>query len=291
MKRIQKIENVNTYQYLVIYYNIIITQNNNKIMSANIFSFDNDGFPILNESELSKFTCTDKKSKHVICLVGQARMGKSFFLNCFNALLTNNMSEIFSSKVGDNHCTKGINVYESEQYIFIDCQGLKYEDSKGDDKLLLIAYTLSDVVIVNGIKTLDNTMFSFIEPISVFENHLKKSKPKTHKPTLVFKIMDYQMDDEPDEKIISQLNKLMKKTTDNYQTLRNTLELLFNETPHAIYTLPPDRSEKKYLKNNDYKYALESDDLHFFESIQSILSVCEKLHDDSKVTQEQFIDK
>ena len=268
-------------------------------MSANLFSFDNDGFPILNTYDLSKLTLTDKKEKHVICLIGQARMGKSFFLNCFNAYLKNispyperyKTDDIFDSKVGDNHCTKGINVYESDEYIFIDCQGLKYEDSKGDDKLLLIAYTLSDVVIINGIKTLDNTMFSFIEPISVFENHLKQSKPKMHKPTLVFKIMDYQMDDEPDEKIVSQLKKLMAKSKDNYQTLRNTLGLLFDKTTHAIYTLPPDRSEKKYLKENNYKYALESNDLHFTESIESIIVICNGLNHKSKVTQEQFLDK
>jgi hypothetical protein len=133
-------------------------------------------------------------------------------------------------------------------------------------------------------------MFSFIEPISVFENHLKQSK-QTHKPTLVFKIMDYQMDDESDKKIVSQLKKLMAKSKDNYQTLRNTLGLLFNKTTHAIYTLPPDRSEKKYLKENNYKYALETDDLHFTESIESIIEICDNLNDDSKVTHKQFLDK
>lgn len=112
--------------------------------------------------------------KYVICLVGQARMGKSFFLNCFNEH-TNKFQNIFKSDNGENHCTKGINVYESTDYIFLDCQGLKYENSCGDDKLLLMVYMLSNIVIVNGIKTLDNTMFSFIEPISVFENNLHKS--------------------------------------------------------------------------------------------------------------------
>jgi hypothetical protein len=260
-------------------------------MSANLFSFSDDGFPVLNEKELSKLSQSNDNPKHVICLVGQARMGKSFFLNCFNALLTGESKNIFDSKIGDEHCTKGINVYDSDDYIFIDCQGLKYEDSKGDDKLLLAAYTLSDVIIINGVKTLDNTMFSFIEPISVFENHLKKSKPKTHKPTLVFKVMDYQMDDEPEKKIISQLNKLMKNASDNFQTLRNTLKLLFNKDIHALYTMPPDRNEKKQLKNNNYDYALGSDELNFSNSITHIIEICSKLSDESKVTCSQFIDK
>jgi hypothetical protein len=260
------------------------------IKSANIFTFDDNGFPMLNEKELDKFVLTDGKTKHVICLVGQARMGKSFFLNCCNAHLTKDMTSVFDSNTGINHCTKGVNVYESEKYIFIDCQGLKYEDSKGDDKLLLIAYTLSDVVIVNGIGTLDNTILSFIEPISVFEKYLKKSKPKQHKPTLIFKIMDYQMEEDSDEQIKLQLSKLMTKTNDNYQALRNTLQLLFDNI-HAVYTMPLDRSEKIYFKENNYSYALDNLDLCFSKSINKIIDICDGLNDEMKITQKQFIKK
>ena len=264
-------------------------------MSTNLFQFDQEGFPIFQKQNVSKFKKVNDNPKHVICLVGQARMGKSFFLNCFNRFRmkknSKETSNIFASITGDEHCTKGVNVYENENFILIDCQGLKYEDSKGDDKLLLIAYTLSDIVIINGVKTLDNTMFSFIEPISVFENFLQKSKPKEFKPTLIFKIMDYQMDDEPDKKIMSQLKKLMTKTEDNYKTLRNTLDLIFSENIHAIYTMPPDRKEKVFLKKNDYKYALENECLHIRESIEEIYLISSNLNKKSKITHDDFIKK
>ena len=40
-------------------------------MSANIFSFNSDGFSVLNEKELSKLSNSNDNPKHVICLVGQ----------------------------------------------------------------------------------------------------------------------------------------------------------------------------------------------------------------------------
>ena len=58
-------------------------------MAQQLFTF--------NEKQTGKFTSvfpklhrtyTDNNKKTVICIVGQARMGKSAFLNCFNAHVT-----------------------------------------------------------------------------------------------------------------------------------------------------------------------------------------------------------
>ena len=259
-------------------------------MAKKIFNFDLDGFPVINKDELNSFREMDNKRKRVICLVGQARMGKSFYLNCFNAYITNKYDNVFLVGSGEDHRTKGVNVYENSEYILIDCQGLKYEDSKGDDKLLLIAYTLSDIVIINCVKTLDNTALSYIEPISVYEHELKNTNKKKHKPVLVFKVLDYQMDENPDKAIRGQLTKLMTKCADNFQTLRNVLTLLFSNF-YAIYTLPPDRKEKTELNKNNYKYALDNDELNIRNTIEYIMKLSNDMPCDSKITHREFMNE
>jgi hypothetical protein len=257
-----------------------------------IFDFgDGTGFPELSDNIRHIVDIDNKKKNSVICLIGQARMGKSFFLNCFNQYITDSDDEIFKTKSDLEHCTKNVNVHCSGDYILIDCQGLKYENSKNDDKLLLIAYTLSDVVIINGIKTLDNTLFSYIEPISVYLHFLTKSKPREQKPILVFKIMDYQFEDQPKEKIANQLRKLMKDSDDNYQTLRNTLKLLFRDVC-ATYTMSPDREDKRKFLKKDFRYVLENDELNFKGAITDIISMSKKVGSTSEpISWSEFVEK
>jgi hypothetical protein len=253
-----------------------------------IFDFNNGtGFPDLVIDK--KVPYDNSKNKNVICLIGQARMGKSFFLNCFNTYLTRKTNEIFATASSLDHCTKDVYCYESGDYILLDCQGLKYENSKNDDKLLLIAYTLSDVVVINGVKTLDNTLFSYIEPISVYLHFLTNSKPRNNKPVLVFKIMDYQFEKDSQKKIDEQLGKLMKDSDDNYQTLRNTLKLLFKEV-YATYTLTPDREEKKYFNNKNFNHALKIPELNFKGSIERII-IINRQNNFDKISFNDFIKK
>lgn len=253
-------------------------------MSQQLYSFNDEGNIIFHKIDRNNKYNKDVK-KSVICIIGQARMGKSSYLNCFNTYITKNNNEIFKSLKGDEHCTKNVQVYENEKFIFIDCQGLKYENSYNDDKILLIAYSLADIVIVNGIKTLDNTLLSLIEPISIFKNYLTKSKPRDVKPILCFKIMDYQ--DGFD--INKQLKKLINyDIVDNYSTLRTTLRLLFNDNIIATFTNAPDRSEVKLFDNKDYKSILEIDELNFRSSIKQIIKSIDSYH---KITFDEFLIK
>jgi hypothetical protein len=253
-----------------------------------LFDFGS-GSPVLTHNSKIMLSKDDTKNKNVISQIGQARLGKSFYLNCINTYFTGSNDEIFATESQLDHCTKDVNIYEWDNYIALDIQGLRYESSNLDEKLLLISYTSSDIVIINGTKTLDNTMFSYIEPISVYVHFLTKSKPRERKPVLVFKIMDYQFEENPDAKIKEQLEKLMKTSNDNYQTLRNTLKLLF-ENVYAVYTLPPDRSERKKFTKKDFKYALSVDDLNFKGSIENIIKINE-MNNFPKISSKDFLEK
>lgn len=265
-----------------IIFNNISNINKNNIMTTNLYSFDNNGNINYNKNEIKNLINENNKNKSVICIVGQTRMGKSSYLNCIHYYITGENKEIFKTIKGDEHCTKNVNIYNLESYILIDCQGLKYENSYNDDKLLLIAYSLSDIIIINGINTLDNTLLSLIEPISVFSNYLEKSKPKNKKPKLCFRIKDY--DDNFD--INKQLKKLLNEDNqDNYNTLRKVIKILF-ESVSATYTYHPNRNERKELDTKKYNNIINNNEIHFKESIEYILNLIDENH---TRTLEQFI--
>jgi hypothetical protein len=106
-------------------------------MSYKLLSLNNN---CLNLENLLNIT-----NSYVITICGDARKGKSTFLNIIINFLTQHNEEYFNVSSSIKHCTLGVDYVELKtkniKYIFIDCQGLNFENSSYDCKLLLFLYT------------------------------------------------------------------------------------------------------------------------------------------------------
>lgn len=227
----------------------------------------------------------DLNKKCVISIIGKARMGKSTFLNAIHAQLTNTNKNIFQTQDNDEHCTLGIDAYAvpDTNIILLDSQGLAFEDSSHDPALLLFVYLISDIVIFNERMMLQNEALKLLEPICTFVNYI--SMEEIFKPYLFFRISDGQMVKDPQRN----LEKVLSTYTDQYQSVRDSIQHLFQQPIQLVKTDSFDKNTLKLLEADDYKSILTSD-LHFQEAITPIISCIESCLKGEKKTTFKLID-
>lgn len=203
----------------------------------------------------------------IISIIGDARKGKSTFLNCIINYLTKSNIEYFKVQSSTDHCTKGmdyINItIDKQKYLFIDCQGLNYEDSKLDSKYLLLIYSISNIIIYNDLNIINNNFLTTLQPMSLF---LQSFQQKTNKSILYIRIADYSLDDES-----SKLkDKLLLLQKDQFDNVKISIKKLFDEI-HICDTEHLDRNEIKLLKNKNFNQILETPENKFKNVIETIL--------------------
>jgi len=211
-------------------------------------------FPIdINESEI-----------RILCILGKARMGKSTFLNTLVTQLED--VQPFQTQNNDEHCTRGIDYYFSKKarIVLMDCQGLALEDSSHDPALLLFAYLISDVIVFNERMMLQNEALKLLEPICTFMPYLEMNEQK---PKLYFRISDGDM--------VTDVQKNLGKVihtqyNDQYQTIRDSIQNLFQPEIGIVKTDSFDKNTKSKLQAGDYRCLLE-EELGFPEAIQTLL--------------------
>lgn len=226
------------------------------------------------EHSLLKLACSfeiitaSKTPIRVISILGKARMGKSTFLNCLITSLTDSDAYVFPTQENDEHCTQGIDMYilKEKNLIFLDCQGVEYDDSSQDSKLLLIAYLLSDIVIFNERNMLSNSTLHSFQPMVAFIQYLHLEQLR--KPHLYFRIADVDLKLDAG----SNLNNMLAAKTDHYQSIRDSIKLLFSSAS-AVKTAALDRAEKKLLINHLYKGMLLSKENGFAAAIDDLMSI------------------
>ncbi len=189
----------------------------------------------------------------VISILGKARMGKSTFLNCLISYFTDTDAYVFPTQENDEHCTQGIDMYilREKNLIFLDCQGVEYDDSSQDSKLLLLAYLLSDIVIFNERNMLSNSTLHSFQPMAAFIQYLHLEQLR--RPHLFFRISDVDLKLDAG----TNLNNMLAAKTDHYQSIRESIKLLFSSAS-AVKTAALDRAEKNLLNNHLYKGMLLS---------------------------------
>ena len=216
-------------------------------MSQPLLTFNHDGI------KLDKAIAGSLQYKHkVITMMGKARTGKSTFLNLLVNYLSDDTRPIFESNQSIEHCTHGVNVFQTRNMTLMDCQGLEYQDSHNDVDLSLFAYMVSNVMIFNC-SAIDNSTLKSMEPIVSFANRIGGTAASS-KPTLVFRVRDYGLD-APVEQM---LRKTMQPHDDQYQTIRDGLHHLFDPII-AVSTLHLDRTELGQLKQHQYTEFLQQD--------------------------------
>jgi hypothetical protein len=208
----------------------------------------------LNDNILELNNLKNINNSYVITICGDARKGKSTFLNLIINYLTKENKEYFKISSSITHCTIGIDYYTLElnnkKYIFIDCQGLNFENSSNDVKLLLFLYTISNIFIYNDKNIINNNIFSTLQPMAMFINIFNSID---NKPILYFRIADYELDGDP----VVLLNNLFEKRNDQYDNVRESIQKLF--TIITIYTTDPITTvEKIYIKDKNYNLLINN---------------------------------
>lgn len=249
--------------------------------------FDENNKIIFNNI-LTKFNNVESKCV-ILSMLGCARVGKSTFINGFLSYLFRKNIDIAKCSNGADHCTRGIDyisfVYNfdtniSIQMIILDCQGLLYEDSKNDDKLLSVIYSLSDVIVYHDTGIINNQTLNALTSLCLVADHIKSSDDeKDQKPMLFFRMRDYNLDCDP--------NLIVQKTfaihNDQYDKVRGAIHKLF-PTIDTITTAPLGKKEQTELKNKNYMSILNtsdtvpvSDEYGFNDAYHKILSCAQTI--------------
>lgn len=211
-------------------------------------------------------------SVRVVSIVGKARMGKSTFLNAIVSKYTQENSAIFATNGGVKHCTFGINYcyIPDQNLLLLDSQGLANGDARHDPALLLFIYLVSNVVIFNDTKILQNEALKLIEPICTFATYIDYDT--FVKPSLIFRLSDGKLVENTDEN----LNQVMESHPDQYQSIRDSIEEVFDKPIRLVKTETIDRKEERFLDSGDYLSLLMEKDNGFDATISAIMELVKK---------------
>ena len=210
----------------------------------------------------------DSGSFRVVSILGKARMGKSTFLNAILSRIRGSTVKPFMTQDNDEHCTRGIDYYfcEKERLLLLDCQGLALEDSSHDPQLLLFAYLVSDVLILNERMMLQNEALKLMEPICGFMTYIDMEGMK--KPQLFFRISDADLVKDP----VKNLERVLTRYPDQYQSIRDSIKNLFQPSIGIVKTDTMDRLIKRSLQADDYMCLFEDQLLGFQLAVDSVLA-------------------
>ena len=212
----------------------------------------------------------ETENLRVLAILGKARMGKSTFLNAIANRYVS-VKPPFETRDDENHCTRGIDYYycKEQNLLLLDSQGLSLEDSSHEPKLLLFLYHISDVIIVNERMMLQNEALKLLEPICAFTTTFDSTKNDVKKPKLIFRISDGDMIVDLERN----LQKVMAPYNDQYQSIRDSILLLFQPELTIIKTDTPDKKTKIAIRDGHYNVLLDDETFGFKQAIDTVLSV------------------
>ena len=220
-------------------------------------------------NELKLMTDVQFENAKVVSILGKARMGKSSFLNCLSSHMTKENKRIFATKGTFEHVTKGVDYYHipEKNILLLDTQGLDHEDSSHDPVLLLFVYLISDVVIFNGTNQLQNDTLKLLEPICAFMHSVDLED--IVKPKLFFRIANAFpiVLDNP----CKSLDTINVCYDDQYQSIRDSIKLLFQEDIGVVATDHLNKSSTAFIDAGTFKPLLEDTDNGFLGAIEQIV--------------------
>ena len=210
------------------------------------------------------------ESVKVLSILGKARMGKSTFLNAIVSKLQEDNVKVFNCQTGIEHCTIGVDYYylPDHNLLLLDSQGLANGDAQHDPALLLFIYLISDVIIFNDSKILQNEALKLIEPICAFMTYIEDMDKKPH---LVFRLSDGKLVKDTKKN----LENVLAPHEDQYQSIRNSIVELFMDPIQLVKTETLDRAEENLMDSNSYLDLLAIQDNGFDRTISHILELLE----------------
>ena len=231
--------------------------------SSPLVKIDGTGLRLMNTADIPL-----EGPIRVVSILGKARMGKSTFLNAILSHIGGHTMNPFMTQDNDEHCTRGIDYYfcEKERLLLLDCQGLSLEDSSHDPQLLLFAYLVSDVLILNERMMLQNEALKLMEPICGFMIYVDMETIK--KPKLCFRISDADIVKDPKKN----LDRVMARYSDQYQSIRDSITNLFQPDIGIVKTNTMLPSLRSSLEDNDYMSFLDNELIGFRLAIDAIIT-------------------
>ena len=213
----------------------------------------------------------DDKNVFVISMLGCARVGKSTFINGLTSYIFNENKYVAKTSSKSEHCTQGIDYinvdYNDLKLIILDCQGLNYEDSKNDDKLLSFIYSVSNLIVYHDVNIINNKTLNTLTSLCLVLNCIKDNDRK-NKPTLYFRMRDYNLESPIDDII----GRTFTQRNDQYDNVRNAIKKLFPKI-NGFFTEPMGKKEQHLINNKEYDLLYDDlDDYNFKSCFDEILS-------------------
>jgi len=234
-------------------------------------------FVKIDNGKLTLMTDAKFENAKVVSILGKARMGKSSFLNCLAAHMTNENKRIFATKGTFEHVTKGVDYYyiADKNILLLDTQGLDHEDSSHDPILLLFVYLISDIIIFNGTNQLQNDTLKLLEPICAFMHSVDLEE--IVKPRLFFRIANaFPIVLENPLKSLDTINVCYD---DQYQSIRDSIRLLFQDDIDVVATDHLNKSATAFIDAGTFKPLLEDAENGFLPAIEKVLDALLKPSD------------
>jgi hypothetical protein len=232
----------------------------------------------INIDLIKEFLKKCNKPCKVVTIIGNARCGKSAFLNClttyFNRKTTKTDLAPFTSQSSQqSECkdvTVGANGFYMDTYktLFIDMQGIGGVYSDADPLLMLFCYLISDLLIINTDKQLNTVSLTALQPISA-KLQAMQNVSQFHKPRLVFRVFDC-LDNYDDIVAEQNYTVMMQERNDSVKGVRQAIkELFIIDKLKIVWTERPDKGDLENVdKGNISKFITK----HEFNS------ACEKLY-------------
>jgi len=205
----------------------------------------------------------------IISMIGCARIGKSTYINAFLTFLLKRNVNIAKTSTSFQHCTTGIDYiyvpYEDITLIILDSQGLNYDDSKYDDKILTFLYSVSNIMVYHCNNIIDNQTLSALTSLCIVSNYI--GDKMTVKPKLFFRIRDYSLEAKPEEF----LHNTFLEKHDQYDGVRKAIKNLF-PIIGAFHTESLNRATLRSLNGEKhYQGILDTDEYKFVSSFNILI--------------------
>ena len=240
--------------------------NVSNIFSNKLVYINNEKLEFLFENNTRSY---DDKKCFIISMIGCARIGKSTYINAFLTYLLKQNVTIAKTSTSYEHCTTGVDYicfpYNDINIIILDSQGLNYDDSKYDDKILTFLYSISNVVIYHCNNIIDNQTLSTLTSLCIVSNYI--GDKKDIKPKLFFRIRDYSLEANPEDF----LNNTFELKRDQYDGVRKAIKNLFPKIGVFVTETLDKRTLSLINKNGLYQGILDNNDHNFVSTFETIL--------------------
>jgi len=213
----------------------------------------------------------------VLSMIGRVKTGKSTFINSFISYLVGN--DVCISKItGTNkHWMMGIDyivcsfVYKGKKMhiLVLECQGLMYNDSINDEKLWMLIYLVSNIIVIHESDGVFNKKRDGLRTLFLIAYKMKNVQI-TKKPILYFREKDSYITCDPNAMFFI----IFRNSNGKYDRGSDPINKLFSDI-RGIVTYPLSKKKIHLLNQNKYLSINEG----FVDAFERLLRDIHTLYD------------